>query len=207
MGHKSFSEFFTDMKTDRAATIFVKVLLLIEILFNIIAGFLLLVWFRVNVPAGIQDAQLALVILVIAHLGTPLTLVDMLHKLEHRQSVAWLSMWWLIVATLLDIHSIIDAFQFPYATAVIDGGYRTYLMAAGFIFLATSVSAIIAFIWVKMSNADQSEETERTNASIIASEYSDYTPAYNGSGAVSVRFPIPVAAMNKISHVPARKAE
>jgi hypothetical protein len=209
---RSFSEFFTDMKTDANATRFVKILLLIEILFNIIAGFLLLIWFRVNAPplADIAPAQLALVILIIAHLGTPLTLVDMLNKLENRQGVPWLSMWWLIVATLLDVHSIIDAFLFPYATTVVDGGYVTYLKAAGFIFLSTSVCAIIAYLWVKLSNADMqplSDELEGPKSAIM-DDSSYNTVAAVAPGVVSVRFPTTsTTTTTKFVHQPARKGD
>jgi hypothetical protein len=206
MGHKSFREFFTDMNgVDAWQTVFVKVLLMLEILWTIITGFVLVIYFGIIQNPNLQPNETAAYLLILGHLGTPLTLITMLGKMEHGMSASWLKAWWLIVCHLLDARAIYEASKTAFA-ADDAFGTRTYLLVMSSAALIMSFLTIFVFAmtkWApfnqKITHSDGSvaplvparDDLEQNNAQINASV----------PGIVSVRFP------NKFVHQPARKAE
>lgn len=211
MGHKSFREFFTDMSgVDAWQTIGVKVLLMVEMLWTIIAGLILVINYGILQSPQLQPNELAAYLLILGHLGTPLTLITMLHKMEQGMSASWLKAWWLIVCHLLDVRAIYEASKTTFDAAdAIDA--RTYLLVMASGALIMSFSALLLFTLTKWAPFNQK-----------VTPHSDYIPApparddleqnasqinaSMASGVVSVRFPSS-GSSGKFVHQPARKGD
>lgn len=210
MGHKSFREFFTDMSgVDAWQTVFVKVLLMLEMLWTFISGFVLVIYFGIIQNPNLQPNETAAYLLILGHLGTPLTLITMLGKMEQGMSASWLKAWWLIVCHLLDARAIYEASKTAFdADASFDT--RTYLLIMSSAALIMSFLTIFVFAmtkWApfnqKASHSDHSALLSPAPAPPARDDLEQNAAQISASvpGIVSVRFP------NKFVHQPARKAE
>lgn len=215
MGHKSFREFFTDFKgVDAWQTIGVKLLLLLEIVWTIVAGFILVIHYGILQSPQLQPNELAAYLLILGHLGTPLTLIAMLHKMERGMTASWLKAWWLIVCHLLDVRAIYEASKTTFdPTDGID--VRVYLLIMASAALIMSFSALLLFTLAKLAPFRQKVTTTTTSdipapatRDDVEEQPQDMQKAAQihaqFPGVVSVRFP---GSNGKFVHQPARKAE
>lgn len=223
MGHgRSFSQFFTDMRThDAWQTIFVKILLMLEMLWTLIVGCALIIQY--GIIETTQPDELATFLLLLGHLGTPLTLITMLSKMEHGLTASWLKAWWIIVCHLLDARSIYEASKATFTATSFDT--RTFLLVMSSLALVMSFVTLLVFALAKWAPFNQkvdhttnhhaagvhsmSDDSDVESANSVAvvdpgvAKNSQINASYGGTpGVVSVRFP-----QGKFVHQPARKGD
>jgi hypothetical protein len=222
MGHgRSFSQFFTDMRThDAWQTIFVKILLMLEMLWTLIVGCALIIQY--GIIETTQPDELSTFLLLLGHLGTPLTLITMLSKMEHGLTASWLKAWWIIVCHLLDARAIYEASKATFTATSFDT--RTFLLVMSSLALVMSFVTLLVFAlakWApfnqKVDHTDASGHYQQQNDSEAplppnrddipdggAARASQINASYGGGtpGVVSVRFP-----QGKFVHQPARKGD
>jgi hypothetical protein len=142
-----------------------------------------------------------MILAALAHLGTPLTLVFMLHKLQKGHNLPFLRSWWLMASVLLEIVLTISSFV-DFGT---DTVHRNLLRAYSLGSMLISGAALIVYIIVIVADmisgkaakkaasaADVMEEAEQNVAGASAITF--------GQGTANLRFPLPVNA--RIVHQP-----
>ena len=177
----------------------VKVLILIEALWAVYGGIVLFVFRGDTALAGVY--LLDMILSVLAHLGTPLTLVFMLHKLQKGHTLPFLRSWWLMASLLLEIVLTISSFvDFP-ADTVERNLLRAYSLGSMLVSGAALIVYIIVIVADMITGKAAAKAASAADVMEAAEQNVQGASAISfGQGTANLRFPLPVNA--RIVHQP-----
>lgn len=194
---------------DAWQTIFVKILLIIEMLWTTVAVmFLIINYYFLSHAAFPAADELSSFLLVLAHLGTSITLLDMLMRFQKGMSPAWFKAWWLVLCICFDLRSILESRHGNFTDARVVTA--DYLLGMGITGLIITAVTLIVYIISKFTTIKQKVDHHESAPMLPARDDSDVmetgTAAQISSGIVSVRFPT-TTGTTKFVHQPARKGD
>lgn len=212
MAHKSFTDFFTDFRKDGWAIIMLKIVMLIQMVWLVVGGVLLLTLYRIDKdPVVLADVEQAFFSLLFVQVVTSLAaMIMMLHNYEHGHNVSWTLLVPLVAGLCFDIRAVIDAYRFPYAGV---DNELLCLRAYSFFAVAFGTSALVVYIIVKLAGTGV---TVRSGGGGRVLLRKDDEAAADGEEAdlksqimspVSYTFVPAASSRPKIAHQPAQKFE
>lgn len=176
--------------------VFVKILILLEAVFALYAVVVLFVFRADTALAALYLNEM--ILSVLAHLPTPLTLIFMLHKFERNRALSFLRSWWLLSSLVLEIVLCISAWvDFPSPATVEKNLLFAYTLVSVFVSGAAFVFYMILFFMQWMTG----RKSASSGVMAAAEENVQSTsPMTFNNGVANLRFPLPANA--RIVHQP-----
>lgn len=217
MGHKhrSFVEFFTEMKNDSWSTIALKIVALIHLLVLLAGGIMLLTLYRAPSTIALETlaVQISFFLFLLTQLGLAYVVHSIIDHIEQNHNVSWLKVVPLSAAICFGLRTIFDAFLVDYAAGIDDQvlGLKV-LSIMGIVF---SSLALIVFILLKVNGVRIINKGGGRMAIVMgggdsADESVSPPPARDMEARINAQtyqFVAPSGARPKITHQPAQKFE
>lgn len=171
-----------------------KILILLEVAWTVY-GVAILIHFRVNARIYLNDMILS----VLAHVATPITLIVMLLHFEKNKQLPFLRIWWMMLSVCLEV--ILTATAWVDFPAPDDGIDRNLLFAYTLVSVFITTAALVLYMIAYFRGPHQSNANG--NPEVMADAANDEPKQSQMSfnnGVANLRFPLPTNA--RIVHQP-----
>lgn len=171
-----------------------KILILLEVAWAIY-GLGVLIHFRANAPLYLNDMILS----VLAHVATPITLIVMLHHFEKNKQLPFLRTWWMLLSVILEV--ILTWTAWVDFTAPNDGIDRNLLFAYSLVSVFITTAALVVYMIAYFRGPHQSTTNGSPDVMTEAAENAPNQSQMSfNNGVANLRFPLPTNA--RIVHQP-----
>lgn len=190
--------FFSGNEWDTHGKRFTKIFILLEALWALYTVIILII-LRTRAGDPLTDVRAILtelILSVLAHLPTPLTLIFMLHKFEKNQELPFLRSWWLISSFVLEVILTAGAW-IDFASSE----NKNLLFSYTFISMVMTGVVFGGYLVAYITQMMQSRSAGSAAAAMGDVEQSANASQLSfASGTANLRFPLPVNA--RIVHQP-----